>query len=316
MKNVGRAILALLAAALVGGVAEDGGPSRRVVTRDGWRVIEADFHVHTRLSDGFLSPFEVVLHARRNGLDALAITEHNVTHPAWMARWFSRMIGGPTILVGEEVTTDRFHLIAIGLRERVSPYGDLGAIIDDVHRKGGVAIAAHPVARFWPAFDAVLDKLDGAELMHPLALGPRDRARRGWRWEEMRDFHLRATKRGYPLTPVGSSDYHFFQGLGVTRTLVLARDDSAEAILDAVRAGRTVVRDRDGNLHGNARAIAILTERPIAPAEQVESAGDRGYHPKGVVDHASRIAGWLGMLGVVAFPLARRRRGPPAEGSA
>jgi hypothetical protein len=313
VRRLGRAIVALLAGALLGGVLEDRGPARRAVTRDGWRVIDADFHVHTRLSDGFLSPFEVVLHARRNGLDALAITEHNVTHPAWMARWFSRLVGGPTILVGEEVTTDRFHLIAIGLRERVSPYGELGAIVDDVHRKGGVAIAAHPVARFWPAFDAVVDKLDGAELMHPLALGPRDGERRGWRWEEMRAFHERAAKRGYPLTPVGSSDYHFFQGLGVTRTVVLARDDSAEAILDAVRAGRTVVRDRDGNPHGNARAIAILAERPIAPGEQVESAADRGYRPKGLVDRSSRIAGWVAMLGVIVLPLGRRRRDVPGE---
>lgn len=138
-------VVGLLVLGAIGGLAFDGTPPRRVITRAGYRVLEADFHVHTRFSDGFLSPFDVVLHARRNGLDAFAITEHNLVYPAKMATWFSHVIGGPTVVVGEEVTTDRLHLIALGVEQRISPYGELGAIVDDVHRQGGLVIAAHPV---------------------------------------------------------------------------------------------------------------------------------------------------------------------------
>ncbi len=303
-----RVSLALLALGGLGGLVFDGAPPRRVVTRAGYRVLEADFHVHTRFSDGFLSPIDVVLHARRNGLDALAVTEHNLVYPAKMARWFSRLIGGPTVLVGEEVTTDRFHLIAVGITERVSPYGELGTIVGEVHRQGGVAIAAHPVARFWPAFDAEIDKLDGAEVMHPLALtsGGRDTRGQGWRWEEMRDFTTRAKERGHRLTAVGSSDYHFFNGLGVTRTFVFVRDDSESAILEALRQHHTVVRDLEGNLYGDDALVTELKTHPITDADQVESGADRGYRPRGLVDRVMRIAGWLGMLGLFAF--ARRPR--------
>ena len=302
------ATIALLGIGVLGGRAFDGAPPRRVVTRAGYRVLEADFHVHTRFVDGFLSPFDVVLHARRNGLDAFAVTEHNLVYPAKMSRWFSRLIGGPTVIIAEEVTTDRFHLIALGVEERVSPYGDLGPIVDEVHRQGGIAIAAHPVGRFWPAFNAELGKLDGAEVMHPLAFAGRARDTRGksWRWEEMRDFTTRAKDRGYHLTAIGSSDYHLFNGLGVTRTLVFARDDSEGAILEALREHRTVVADLAGNLYGDDRLVAEMKEHPIAEGEQVESGADRGYRPKGLLDRLTRIAGWLGMLGLIAGSLRKR----------
>lgn len=294
------ATIALLGIALIGGLAFDGVPPRRAVTRAGYRVLEADFHVHTRFCDGVLSPFDVVLHARRNGLDAFAVTEHNLVYPAKMARWFSRAIGGPTVIVGEEVTTDRFHLIVLGVEDRVSPYGELGPIVDDVHAKGGLAIAAHPVGRFWTAFEAELGKLDGAEVMHPLALAATGGRGGGWRWEEMRDFTLRAKERGYRLTAIGSSDYHFFNGLGVTRTFVFARDDSEAAILEALREKRTVVRDLAGNLYGEEALVAEMKTHPIADGEQEESGADRGYRPKGTLDQLTRIAGWLGMLGLIA----------------
>ena len=42
--------------------------------------------------------------------------EHNILFPAQLGRWFSRLTFGPTILVGEEVTTRRFHVH--GLRRR------------------------------------------------------------------------------------------------------------------------------------------------------------------------------------------------------
>lgn len=302
------AAVALLGLGIAGGLAFDGGPPRRVVTRAGYRVLEADFHVHTRISDGFLSPFDVVLHARRNGLDAFAVTEHNIVYPAKMSRWFSRLVGGPTVVVGEEITTDRFHLIALGVEERVSPYGELGPIVDAVHAEGGLAIAAHPVKRFWPSFDAELAKLDGAEVMHPLALTARGgREGAGWRWEEMREFTTRAKADGHHLTAIGSSDYHFFNGLGVMRTMVFAKDDSEGAILDALRAHRTVVRDLAGNYYGDDALVADLREHPITEADQDENGAERGYRPKGPLDRLTRVAGWLGMFGMFAFSLRRSR---------
>ena len=88
----------LVALGVVAGTALDRAPPRPASYRAGYRVLEADFHAHTRFSDGFLSPFDLVLQADRRGLDVLAITEHNITFPGMMGRWFARRVGGPEVM--------------------------------------------------------------------------------------------------------------------------------------------------------------------------------------------------------------------------
>ncbi len=293
-----RIAVLLVALGVLGGTAQDRMPARTASYRDGWRVLEADLHAHTRFSDGFLSPFDLVLQARRRGLDVLAVTEHNITFPAFMARWFAEATGGPTILIGEEITTRRSHLIAVGLTSRVDASQPLASAVDAIHRQGGIAVAAHPVARFQPAFEAELDHLDAAEVMHPLAYG--GRGDNAWRWVEMRDFYLRALASGHRLTAVGLSDYHAFSPLGLTRTLLFAKDDSAEAALDALKAGRTVVHDLEGNAYGDPALISALQREPYVPRPQ-----DYDYRGSGFADRVARGLGWLGLVGLVLFGLRR-----------
>jgi predicted metal-dependent phosphoesterase TrpH len=293
-----RLSLLLVALGILGGSALDRFPRRSASFRGDYRVLEADFHAHTRFSDGFLSPFDLVLQAQRRGLDVLAVTEHNITFPAFMARWFARRASGPTVLIGEEVTSRRFHLHGVGLTERVDASAPLGEVIAAIHRQGGIAIAAHPVGRFQPAFEAELDHLDAAEVMHPLAFGGRGES---WRWPELRDFYERALASGHRLTAIGSSDYHFFSVLGICRTLVFARDDSEGAVLDALKAGRTVVRDLEGRAYGDPELMALLEREPYAMREQ-----DYGYRGSGVADRVARSLGWVGLMGLVLFGLRRR----------
>jgi predicted metal-dependent phosphoesterase TrpH len=291
----------LLAVGVLGGTALDPVPARPVTMRGSYRVLEADFHAHTRFSDGFLSPFDLVLQARRRGLDALAITEHNITFPAFMGRWFSGVVGGPAILVGEEITTRRYHLIAVGLTERVNASAPLHEVLEAIHRQGGVAVAAHPIAQFQPAFEAEIDHLDAAEVMHPIAYNT-ERGRT-WRWGEMRDFYERALASGHRLTAIGSSDYHAGSPLGVTRTLVFAKDDSAGAVLEALEAGRTVVYDLEGRPYGDPVLSELLTREPYPMREQ-----DYGYRGTGLADRVTRVLGWVGLLGLVLFGSSRRAR--------
>jgi hypothetical protein len=274
-------------------------PDRAVSMRGGLRVLEADFHAHTRFSDGVLSPLDLVIQARRRGLDVLGVTEHNMVFPATMARWYSPRIGGPTIVVGEEVTTRAFHVHAIGIEKKIEPRQPLSKIIDDIHAQGGVAIAAHPVKAFWPYFLPVRDKLDGTEVMHPIAYGGRGDAT--WRWEQMRSFYVEARANGTKLTAIGSSDYHFFSPLGITRTLVFTEHDDAASVLDALKRGRTVVYDLDGGAYGDPEMIALLAREPYTPRAQ-----DYGYRGVSALDRVARALGWLGLVGLLLFAPRRR----------
>ncbi|MDO9018038.1 MAG: CehA/McbA family metallohydrolase [Deltaproteobacteria bacterium] len=288
---------ACLALGLAGGTALDARDVPAPQRRGEWLVLEGDFHAHTRFSDGFLSPPELVLHARRRGLHVLGVTEHNLVFPAKIARWFALATGAlPVVIVGEEVTSAGYHVHGLGLRRAVTPTRDIGPVIDAIHAQGGLVIAAHPTRRFWPALVPVRHRLDGAELMHPIAYGE---ARGGWRWEDLRDYYVDAERGGRRLTAIGASDYHFFSPLGLCRTLVFAREATEGSVLEALRAGRTVVHDRAGRAWGDPAMIALLEREPYR-----EGPRDDGYQAHGIPDRVLRVLGWLGLIGVLAL---RRR---------
>ena len=101
---------------------------------------------------------------------------------------------------------------------------------------------------------------------------------------DLREFYRRA-----PFAAIGSSDYHGNGPLGICRTYVFARDDSAEAIVDAVRQHRTVVYDDEGRAFGDPELIRVSAAR----------LRDREPKPAGAIDWISRICGLVGMLGLV-----------------
>ena len=306
MRRIGAALLAI---GLAGGALSDpsgAAVARPVVLRGGHRVLECDFHAHTTFSDGGLSPFDLVVMAERRHLDVLAVTEHNAVFPAKMARAFSRAVGGPVIVVGEEVTTSRYHLIALGLDEAVVARQPPSDVVDEIHARGGLVVAAHPVKHFQSALLPLRDRLDGAEVMHPLAFADR---KGDWRWSDMRAFYMDTQVETPPanhrLTAIGSSDYHWASVLGLVRTWVFvdpnARLDE-RAVLDALRDHATVVTGPGGELFGDPELVRLLRAEPMPPHAEPD---DYGYRGRSTLDRATRALGWLGLLMLVLF----RKRG-------
>ncbi len=285
---------ALVAIAAAIGAYVDPHPPPLLAQRAGWEVVEADLHVHTRFSDGFLSPFDVVWNARRQGLGAIALTEHNVVFPGYMAAWYAELVGGPAVVRGEEITTRDAHLLAYGLARTVRARLPTQQVIDEVHAQGGVVVAAHPVARYWPALDPVVQQIDGVELVHPIAWRP---ARPAFDKGDLPTFWQRARKENPKLFATGSSDYHAGPILGLGTTLLFAKSRSAADLMDALRSGRTVVADRDGTMHGDEKLIAALVKEPL-PARP---ARDLGWHGQGRLDMLGRLLALVGMVMLVAL---------------
>lgn len=265
----------------------------------GYVVLETEFHAHTRFSDGFLTPLDLPLHARRQQLDAIAVTEHNLVFPARIARWFTGLVGGPIVLVGQEVTSGRSHIIGVGLDSVIDWDQSAAQIIADIHDQGGAAIGAHPVREFWDAFMPVRDQLDAVEVVHPMVYF--DREGSDWSWSHMRDFYLQALDDGHALAPIGASDFHALSPLGLCRTLVFSESATEQGIVDAVRAGRTVVYDPDGVAYGAERWVDLLESVDYQPSE-----ADIGYAAAGALDWTGRSLGWCGVVMLVF--VGRRRR--------
>lgn len=288
--------LLLLFAGVLGGVVYDDAPARPAVHRGGYRLLEGDFHAHTSWSDGSLSPLGVVRQANRRGLDVVSVTEHNTVLPSFAARLYAKATDGPVVVTGEEVTTARFHVIALGIEKTVSPDQSLEGVIDAIHVQRGVAIVAHPVKHFWPDVVPMREKLDGAEVMHPIAYSDRTAE---WRWADMLAYYEESKA---PLTAIGSSDYHWMSVLGICRTLVFVREPVNEtSVVDALREHHTVTIDLDGKPHGDAALIEVLRAEPYAPRTS-----DYTYRGASTLDRVLRTMGWLGLVGAVVLRARRR----------
>jgi hypothetical protein len=245
----------LLVIAIAAGTISDRPVRRAPLELDGYRVLAGDFHVHPfPFSAGTLAPWDIVLEARRQGLDVIAITPHNSVLMGRIGRWFSRLAGGPTVIAGQEIHGPLFHVVALGTRSYISWRLSASDTLDEVHRQGGVAIAAHPLAQASAAYDdATRRKLDGSEVCQPTIYQAPSHAK------ELETFYTRA-----PIAAIGSSDYHGLGPLGVCRTYVFARDDSEQAVLDAIRAHRTVVVF-GGRTYGDPALTGFAAQLPPAP---------------------------------------------------
>jgi predicted metal-dependent phosphoesterase TrpH len=277
---------ALLTLAILAGTLADRPRPHPPLMIGGYRVLLVDFHTHSSMwSDGALTPWGLVIEAERQGLDAIAITGHNQVLDGKVGHWFTQVVGGPTVLMGEEVLSGpSYHLIAVGITERVGFRQSAASAIDEIHRQGGIAIAAHPLEGARAGYDdAAMHVLDGAEICHPLIYA-RDGAQR-----ELEEFAARA-----PMAAIGSSDFHGLGQMGLCRTFVFATDVSERSILDAVRAHRTLVYGRDGRAYGDP-ALMRLADDPRL--RQLAAPNARGRR----LDWLSRIAGLAGLAGVIAL---------------
>lgn len=189
--------------------------------------LKVDFHVHSSASqDGRSSLDELAGAAKKRGLDAIAICDHNAfTLSAPEER------EGVLLLPGCEVSTKTAHVLALFCREPFDlPRGVLPELPEAaklIHEHGGIAVIAHPYARADRDRDAEAPHLDGAETANARAYFRNDAA------NEMAS----GLAARFGLIATGGSDAHHAGEVGNAFTAVACRERTPEAVEKAVRAG-------------------------------------------------------------------------------
>jgi hypothetical protein len=300
MTRVRAASAALFLLGLVLGTLAPAPAPRTAPTFDGYTILTADFHVHASPGDGALTPARLRDQAARYGIDVIAVTNHNQLHAARLMGWRDRRSLDPIVILGAEVTNPNYHLIAVGISRPVNWDQPAARAVDDVHAQGGVAIAAHPThdySRGWD--DEAVARLDGVEAAHP-ALGESAEIER-----QITEFVERARALKPGIASIGSSDFHVHDRIGRCRTYVFVRERSASAVIDAVRAGRTVAEAADGRLFGDPELVQrVDAARFRVHTEQVPAPSSvEGPAPSSV--EGSSLLAWLGVAGLM---LLRSRR--------
>jgi predicted metal-dependent phosphoesterase TrpH len=199
-------------------------------------LILADLHMHTEHSHDCAVPVEDLLdHAERIGLGAIAITDHNVFSGAEEAAELART-RDLIVIPGEEVKTDAGEVIGLFLREEIPRGLPMGETIAAIREQGGVVYVPHPFDRLHTIPDARtlhrhLAEIDVFEVYNARLL-----------FEGFNDEALRFARK-YNLTMGAGSDAHVLQGVG-TGLVRLRAFETPEELLISLRSAEIVRRPK------------------------------------------------------------------------
>jgi len=167
----------------------------------------AELHVHTRVSDGRMTPEALVRLARRRGLAAVAVTDHNSFRGAVLAARISRVIDGPTIVYGNEVRTQYGDVLVYCPEPHATAPRSLEPLRDWAGERNCALVAAHPYhpvrSSIGPRVAGLLDYFHAIEVWNS----------RGAPWFNAPALLL-AARRGVPGT--SGSDAHVEQELATS----------------------------------------------------------------------------------------------------
>ena len=112
---------------------------------------KADLHLHTTYSDGLMTSEETVdIIAQHTSLRVIAITDHDTTEGAFVAREYAQQRQpGIEVVIGQEVTTGDGDVIGLYLQSTLPRFATAAEAIEAIHRQGGLAVAVHPFTFGW-----------------------------------------------------------------------------------------------------------------------------------------------------------------------
>ena len=185
-----------------------------------------DLHMHEKTFslDSRISLDEIVEYARKRGLDAVCITDHDSMGLREYAEEYTKKTGFP-VFVGIEYYSLQGDIIAFGIddypKERVSAQ----EFIDYVHERGGVVISAHPFRHNRRGLEQNLDTLKGVDAIEIL------------NGSTLADATMKAVeyakKHGFAIT--GGSDCHYPETIGICATYFPRDIKTLEDLVEAIR---------------------------------------------------------------------------------
>ena len=201
------------------------------------RVLRVELHTHSALSHDGRDPVELLLgQAAAVGLDALAVTDHDAIEASLEAADLAPeydLVGIP----GTEVTSAAGHVLALGVTERIERDLPFMETVQRIRAAGGIAVVPHPFQKSRSGVGphvsrAELASVDALEVYNSRLLTGRGNRR-------AREFAL---EHGIPMT--AGSDAHISEMVGQAVTRIGTDERSVEAIVEAIRDGRTTVEGK------------------------------------------------------------------------
>lgn len=208
------------------------------------RLLYGDLHIHSNASDGSLSAYEIGVLAKRDGLDFVALANHNN-----FAENFSLPhIDGLTFIPAVEWTHYKGHINLFGVDNPfdnsfvANTKEEMQKLISNAKSKGATVSVNHPKCQFCPYLWEDENAFDMMEIWNGPMRKTNERAIEWW---------TSLLSKGRKIPIVGGSDFHkpkSLARLGNPVTAVYSPSPSKEDILGSIRRGRAFVCEKADGL--------------------------------------------------------------------
>jgi predicted metal-dependent phosphoesterase TrpH len=220
--------------------------------------ISADLHVHTTYSkDSLITPKDLVYYAKKRGLNAVAVTDHNYLDGAYKIAKETDFL----IIPGMEVSSAGGHIVALNVNELIPRGFSVLETIARIHRAGGIAIACHPYVYFKGCLrENVCSAFDAIEVINARAFPFKRSVKKA---EE-------AAKR-LELSRVAVTDAHYGPQIGFGYTEIEASEPTVEAITKAIAAGHCTPHGQQVPAFLNVQQQITRLRRMVKKFSNIES---------------------------------------------
>ena len=132
-----------------------------------------DLHIHSKFSScSDLLPSVILKQAKAVKLDGIAVTDHNSIKGSLEVARLNRSKDF-VVIKGAEIRTANAEVLAYYINEEIKSR-DIYEVIDEIHRQGGLAVIAHPMALPRQSLTIPLKdlkkKIDGIEILNARSL--------------------------------------------------------------------------------------------------------------------------------------------------
>ena len=186
--------------------------------------VKADLHVHTVYSrDSLITSEELVFYAKKRGLAAVAVTDHDRIDGALKIARETDFL----IIPGIEVSSRNGHIVGLNVQEPIPRDLSADETVNRIHAAGGLAVACHPFMLFKGSLGKhASGRFDAVETVNASAVLFNRSVRRA---EEV--------AAPFRLPRVAGTDAHYAPAIGCAYTLVDA-EANVDAVVRAIAKGK------------------------------------------------------------------------------
>ncbi|NOR85932.1 PHP domain-containing protein [archaeon] len=190
--------------------------------------LKLDLHVHSHYSkDGFETIQNIILEAKRKGLDGIALTDHNTVDGLLDAKKEGAK-QNIIVISGCEIKSKSGDILAYGVTDVIKKGMSVKETINEIHKQDGIAVAAHPypeISHRTKMYQFLKVGFDAIETTNARSLLMNKKA------EKM--------AKKLNISQTGGSDAHSLREIGNAYTEIDANEKTEKSIINAIKLGKT-----------------------------------------------------------------------------